>query len=317
MVVEEGLMWSMYHSRLCPFPVVKVYMLPSGPGLELAVELLKGGERETESRIKKGGEATELTYIRGTGGRRWSEQEDTLGVVGPPPAPICTAASRPAEMEEMVLNALMNGALLVVSVAMLATLCIRCGGPWNRTSIPQNLRDGDTNEQYQPILRFHVVRPTPTQYQSSTTNSRLPSSHLSATSPVQANRRSSFTPTNEGGSIPSYENHGSDHDDYVNNLDNPENPDNPDNYIVVLPDPGPVTSVSLSNQSILSTPSSEPPDYVNIHDSDTNSDNYINVPDRSTPGLTPGSSHESIDSDGNPTADYVNTSVFDVPASIC
>ncbi|XP_029110314.1 linker for activation of T-cells family member 1 isoform X2 [Scleropages formosus] len=223
-------------------------------------------------------------------------------------------------MEEALLNALMNGALLVVSVAMLAGLCIRCGGPWNRTSIPQNLRDGDANEQYQPTPGFRVVRPAPTVMYQPPIRSSGSGQSSNQLSPLQANRHSSFTPTNDGESIPSYENPGSDQDDYVNK-DPDDNPDdNPDNYIEVLPDSVPIVSVSLSQNSILSVQSSGHEDYVNVQDdnSDNNSENYINMPDRNAPALTPGMSHESIDSEGNTSADYVNTSVFiDVPASIC
>ncbi|KAJ8332089.1 hypothetical protein SKAU_G00429220 [Synaphobranchus kaupii] len=217
-------------------------------------------------------------------------------------------------MEATVLASSLSGILLFVSVVFLIGLCSGCRRTAHRTTIPEHFTDDYIPQDHNP-QGFRVVRPAcPISCRSSGN-----SVHLPFPSPMfTTNHRASYVlPPTDGGSIPSYENPGSQDGDYIN-----ENPDSDEEenekgegYIEVLPDPPAVVSVCRSQQSLVSTQSSDRGNYVNVieedYRSDTSSQNYINVEaEGGHYRLSPGISIDNVDSDNNSNSDYVNTSEF-------
>ncbi|XP_072560755.1 uncharacterized protein [Paramormyrops kingsleyae] len=220
-------------------------------------------------------------------------------------------------MDTVVLSSLLNGVLLLVCLGLLLSFCVSCGQSWRQTSIHQSIQD----DVYNPG-DFRVVRPmatvdtnVPRPGVSNPAISLTPApSSLKSPSP-EPERRPSNTPTE-------------DDDDYVNGGNG---------YIFVLPGvtpevlPATISSMQKngSQQSLTSgdedyvngclqkpemrsvphdnsLPNPKPPEDPTLDEPD--SENYINMPEHEKGGLTPGKSQESMESDGNGSTDYVNTS---------
>nr|XP_023648099.1 uncharacterized protein LOC111833748 isoform X5 [Paramormyrops kingsleyae] len=107
-------------------------------------------------------------------------------------------------------------------------------------------------------------------------------------------RRPSYTPTEDDDD--SYVNQDSDGDHDVDG--------DKQGYIEVLPDDIP-SKPKDGSQPSLSSGNDEI--YVNV-EQESDSENYINMPEHEKGGLTSGKSQESMESDGNGSTDYVNTS---------
>ncbi|KAI1884742.1 hypothetical protein AGOR_G00229640 [Albula goreensis] len=220
------------------------------------------------------------------------------------------------EMEATVLGSLLSGALLVVSVLLLAGLCIGCRESSHRTSIPQHFSEDDYVQPHPSQPGFRVIRPTcaapPGTSRGSGNSTHLTSLSSPMPDPI---RRQSYIPPVEvsGGNSLKFESPGSPNDrDYVNEDDDDDDYERGEGYIEVLPDHP--KSECPSQQSLASTQSSGQ-NYVNIESeeeeeeqhSDASSQNYINVQtDINVLGLIPGVPIDDGDSDNNSTSDYVN-----------
>ncbi|XP_071374966.1 linker for activation of T-cells family member 1 isoform X2 [Centroberyx affinis] len=165
--------------------------------------------------------------------------------------------------------------VVLVSLVLLASVCLDCGNKGPMVSIPQ----GHASEEYIPSAGFRLIHP----YQSSIDANSInpPSTLLSPFSPsldVATQRHHSFTPT-ENESNPSYEN-PVDGPEYENESDGEE-----PGYVKVLPDP-PKVEIRQSSQSLASTHSSVDvePHYVNVDPSIEPDDrDYLNVELLQTP----------------------------------
>lgn len=220
-------------------------------------------------------------------------------------------------MEAAALGSLLSGILLAVSVVLLIGLCGVCRRSTHHTTIPEHFTDDYIQQDHNP-QGFRVVRPTCTVLPVSTRSSGN-STHLPfASSPMlEMHRCSSHIPRVDGGSPTTYANPASQDDDYIN-----ENPDSDEEYnekgegyIEVLADPPVAVSNCRSQQSLVSTQSSDHGNYVNLAEDDNRSDgssqNYINVEaGGECYKLSPGVSLDNVDSDNNSNSDYVNTREF-------
>ncbi|KAJ8414172.1 hypothetical protein AAFF_G00050420 [Aldrovandia affinis] len=208
-------------------------------------------------------------------------------------------------METTVLESTLIGALLMVSVVLLAGLCLSCR-KHSHTSIQQNYDDYDETQPFPTGSGgFRIVRTTGAVLPVSTNHVNMSgssghSSHLlSATSPLQRqSRHSSFAPTDDG-SIPSYENQESPQD-----VDKEE--DDIPGYIEVLPDPPVSESICRSQQSLTSIQSSGTGEMVYVNVDSESEKSYINVKDEIFHELYPGVSCESMGSEDNSSSEYVN-----------
>ncbi|XP_036408448.1 linker for activation of T-cells family member 1 [Megalops cyprinoides] len=223
-------------------------------------------------------------------------------------------------MEVAALGPLLSGGLLVVSVVLLAGLCVSCRKSSHRTSIQQYFSEDDYVQQSHTVQGgFRVVRPAcpapPVSSRGSGHSTHLPFD----TSPVMhQTRRSSFNPNDTGGIIPKERPSTPQDDDYVNeDNDDDDEEVKGEGYIEVLPDPPADIRICVSQQSLASTQSSGQGNYVNVKEedgqSDASSQNYINVNAEEHAGFHRGVSLDSFgnfDSDNNSVSDYVNTSEF-------
>uniref|UniRef100_UPI003AAEF448 uncharacterized protein isoform X2 n=1 Tax=Centroberyx gerrardi TaxID=166262 RepID=UPI003AAEF448 len=159
--------------------------------------------------------------------------------------------------------------LVLVSLVLLASVCLDCGNKGPLVSI----RQGHASEEYIPSTRFGLIHPYQPSIDANSIN--RPSTLLSPFSPsldVAPQRHHSFTLT-ENESNPSYEN-PADGPEYENESDGEE-----PGYVKVLPDP-PKVEIRQSSQSLASTHSSVDvePHYVNVDPSIEPDDrDYLNV----------------------------------------
>nr|XP_023648095.1 uncharacterized protein LOC111833748 isoform X1 [Paramormyrops kingsleyae] len=207
-------------------------------------------------------------------------------------------------MDTVVLSSLLNGALLLVCLGLLLSFCVSCGQSWRQTSIHQFIQDDHPNEVYNPG-DFRVVRPMPTVVTSRYTHVPRPgvSNPAISLTPAPSSLRS---PWQEPERRPSYTPTEDDDDSYVNQDSDGDHDVDGDKqgYIEVLPDDIP-SKPKDGSQPSLSSGNDEI--YVNV-EQESDSENYINMPEHEKGGLTSGKSQESMESDGNGSTDYVNTS---------
>ncbi|XP_061081320.1 uncharacterized protein LOC133115428 [Conger conger] len=224
---------------------------------------------------------------------------------------VCTQA---AVMEAAALGSwdFLSGILLLVSVVFLIGLCGGCQRSAHRTSIPEPFMD-DYIQQGPNLQGFRVLRPActalPVSSRSSGNSTHLP--FPSSPKPERI-RPSSYSPPADGGSLHSYDNPASQIGDYIN--DSEEENEKGEGYIMVLPGPPVAMPIGRSEQSLVSSQSSERGDYINVpvpeeeDRSDTSSQNYINVQAGGEHcKLSPGISLDNMESDDNSISDYVNT----------
>ncbi|KAG7459896.1 hypothetical protein MATL_G00215480 [Megalops atlanticus] len=229
-------------------------------------------------------------------------------------------------MEVAALGPLLSGGLLVVSVVLLAGLCVSCRKSSHRTSIQQYFSEDDYIQQCHPGPgEFRLVRPTcPAPPVSSRGSGH--SAHLTFdNSPLlDQTRRPSFNPNDTGVIILNKRPSSLPDDDYVNEDDDDDEEVKGEGYIEVLPDPPAEVSICVSQQSLASTQSSGRGNYVNVKEEDEQSDassqNYINVNAEEHAGFHQAESLDSFgnfDSDNNSVSDYVNTSEFNTSPAQC
>ncbi|XP_066578135.1 linker for activation of T-cells family member 1 [Amia ocellicauda] len=213
-------------------------------------------------------------------------------------------------MESAALGSYLLGAVYLVPAVLVTALCMGCWRQKNNARIPQNIAD------YEDELPFRVVRPsTSVTMQMNHKPGPAPPPSTSFLLPVMSphiveSRRTSFAPTEDNESVPSYENEEhAESGDYVNEEE--EKPG--EGYIEVLPDPPAPVVGSVSQQSLLSTPSSVNENYVNVDDTsenfDSNSGNYVNLDEENCKAFTlnNGLSFDNVhDSEDDESSDYVN-----------